>query len=137
MKNIGHYWTLNLYRQQKIINVFVRCTSWQKEDLQIGNLNSILVRNSKTCISDIKNRFIIVMLIFIYFRTIRKRCTSPCSTAVLKIGKTMELISYSTKVDVSKNRFAKNFVYHRSISKSLDITKFPQPMLKLILITNS
>ena len=40
-------------------------------DLQIENLNSILVGNLKTWISDIKNRFVIVALIFIDYLIIQ------------------------------------------------------------------
>ena len=57
---------------------------------------------------------------------IRKKYASPCSAAKLKINKnlskTMKLLSYSTKANVSKNRFAKNLVYHHLISKTWKIT---------------
>ena len=60
-------------------------------DLQIGYSNSILVRNSETWTSDIKNRFVIVVLIFIYSRIIRKDTHHHVlSTAALKIRKFIE-----------------------------------------------
>ena len=93
-------------------------------NLQIGEFEFYPCKNSETCTSDIKNRFVIVVLIFIYSRMIRKKYASPCSTAKLKINKklskTMKLLSYSTKANVSKNRFAKNLVYHHLISKNLE-----------------
>ena len=56
-------------------------------NLQIAEYEFYPCKNSETCTSDIKNRFVIVVLIFIYSRMIRKKYASPCSTAKLKINK--------------------------------------------------